>query len=78
MLSLLDTNFASDGMLYRAIMSVVILAITLFVSVVCHKMVHTYPVLGVLLCFAAGIKVPGEGSGSRNVDADICAGFDGT
>ena len=65
-------------MLYRAIVSVVILPVTLFMSIVWQKMVYTIPVLGVLLFFAAGIKAPGEGPGTRNVDADINAGIDRT
>ena len=49
MLSLLGTKFGSKRLVQRAVVSVVILATTLFVSEVWGKMVYTIPVLGVLL-----------------------------
>lgn len=54
--------------LYRALIAVIILAVTLAVSVIWKKMVYTIPLLAVLLFLAAGIKCPGGGFSKRNLD----------
>lgn len=76
MLSLLGRRLGSGGFLYRALIALVILTVTLAVSVIWQKMVYTIPVLAVLLFLAAGIKDLGDGSTKRNLDeetADIDA-----
>ena len=59
----------SGGILQRAAAALVILAITLFVSVVWQKMVYTIPVLAVLLYFAAGVRTDGATT-KRNLDQE--------
>lgn len=68
--------------LYRALIALIILAVTLAVSVIWQKMVYTIPVLAVLLFLAAGIKELDDGSTRRNLDEettdiDTDAGVDG-
>lgn len=57
------------GILQRAFAALVILAVTLFVSVVWQKMVYTIPVLAVLLYFAAGVRADGA-TRKQNLDQD--------
>ena len=56
--------------LYRALIALIILAVTLAVSVIWEKMVYTIPVLAVLLFLAAGIKELDDGSTRRNLDEE--------
>lgn len=70
MLSLLGQEFGARSFLYRTIVAMVVLAITLAVSVIWEKMVYTIPVLAVLLFTAAGIPGLGGGATTRNLDED--------
>lgn len=56
--------------LYRALIALIILAVTLAVSAIWQKMVYTIPVLAVLLFLAAGIKELDDGSTRRNLDEE--------
>ena len=56
--------------LYRALIALIILAVTLAVSAIWEKMVYTIPVLAVLLFLAAGIKELDDGSTRRNLDEE--------
>lgn len=73
MLSLLGQKFGSGGFLYRAVIALIILVVTLAVSAIWQKMVYTIPVLAVLLFLAAGIKDLGDGSTRRNLDEEASA-----
>lgn len=66
-LSLFGRRFEADGLRHRAVVALVILAVTPRVSAVWQKTVYVIPVLAALLCLAAGISVDGR-STRRNLD----------
>ena len=66
----LGQEFRSRMFLYRLIVALVILAVTICVSVVWQKMIYTIPVLAVLLFLFAGIKGLGSNATTRNLDED--------
>lgn len=68
--SLLGREFGARSFLYRVVVGMVILAITISVSVVWEKMVYTIPVLAVLLFLAAGMQGISGGTTTRNLDDD--------
>ena len=60
----------SRPFLYRSIVALIILAVTMVVSVIWQRMVYTIPVLAVLLFLAAGLNGISGNSTVRNLDED--------
>ena len=67
-MSLLGQKFGSRSFLYRALIALVILVVTITVSVIWGQMVYTIPVLAVLLFLAAGMKGLSGNTTTRNLD----------
>ena len=70
MRSLLGQDFRASSFLYRTVVAMIVLAITLAVSIIWEKMVYTIPVLAALLFLAAGLKGISGSSTRRNLDQD--------
>ena len=70
MVSLPKQDFRARSFLYRTVVAMAILAITLAVSVIWEKMVYTIPVLAVLLFTAAGMPGLSGGATRRNLDQE--------
>ena len=68
MMSLLGQEIGSRSFLFRALVALVILIVTIAVSVIWGQMVYTIPVLAVLLFLAAGMKGLGGNTTTRNLD----------
>ena len=66
----LEQEFRSRMFLYRLIVALIILGVTICVSAVWQKMIYTIPVLAVLLFLSAGIKGLGSNATTRNLDED--------
>ena len=83
MLSQLGQEFSARSFIYRAVVAVFILAVTLGVSIIWERMVYTIPVLAVMLFLAAGMKGLSGATERRNldqesveIDIDATAGMD--
>lgn len=55
---------------YRTVVSAIILAVTIAVSVIWEKMVYTIPVLAVLLFLAAGLRGLSRDTTRRHLDQE--------